>query len=66
MNNLVFAKAMQSYIRKHRDVKLVTTESGRIYLVSDLTYDTTKVSHRTSINKTNETKQRYLWMHLSI
>ena len=42
MNNLVFAKAMQSYIRKHRDVKLVTTESGRIYLVSDLTYDTTK------------------------
>ena len=42
MNNLVFAKAMQSYIRKHRDVKLVTTESGRSYLVSDLTYDTTK------------------------
>ena len=42
MNNLVFAKAMQSYIRKHRDVKLVTTENGRIYLVSDLTYDTTK------------------------
>ena len=38
MNNLVFAKAMQSYVRKHRDVKLVTTESGRSYLVSDLTY----------------------------
>ena len=42
MNNSVFAKAMQSYVRKHRDVKLVTTESGRCYLVSDLTYYTTK------------------------
>ena len=42
MNNTVFAKAMQSCVRKHRDIKLVTTESGRSYLVLDLTYYTTK------------------------
>ena len=34
MNNPVFGKAMEN-IRKHRDIKLVTTEKGTYYLVSE-------------------------------
>ena len=33
MNNAVFGKAMKN-VRKHRDVKPVTTEGRRNYLVS--------------------------------
>ena len=41
MNNSVFGKAMEN-VRKHRDVKLVTTEKRRIKLVSEPNYHTTK------------------------
>ena len=41
MNNSVFGNTMEN-VRKHRDIKLVTTEKRRIKLVSEPNYHTTK------------------------
>ena len=41
MNNSVFRKTMEN-ARKHRDIKLVTTEEKRSKLVSEPNYHTTK------------------------
>ena len=41
MNNALFGKTMEN-VRKHRDVKLVTTERRRNYLVSEPKYHTNK------------------------
>ena len=41
MNNAVFGKTMES-VRKHRDIKLVTTDNRRNRLVTEPNYHTTK------------------------
>ena len=41
MNNSVFGKTMEN-VRKHRDIKLVTTDKRRNQLVSEPSYHTTK------------------------
>ena len=42
MNNAVFAKIMEN-VRKHRDIKLITTEKRRNYLLSEPNFHTTKL-----------------------
>ena len=42
MNNSVFGETMEN-VRKHRDIKLVTTEKRRNYLVSEQNYRKTKL-----------------------
>ena len=41
MNNPVFGKAMEN-VRKHRDIKLVTTDKRRNQLLSEPNYHATK------------------------
>ena len=41
MNNVVFGKTLEN-VRKHRNIKLVTTEKRITYLVSEPKYHTTK------------------------
>ena len=56
MNNVVFGKTMEN-IRKHRDIKLVTTDKRRNKLVSEPNYHTMNyISEDLSIIEMNKTK----------
>ena len=56
MNNAVFGKTMEN-IRKHRDIKIVTTDKKRNKLVSEPNYHTMNyISEDLSIIEMNETK----------
>ena len=56
MNNAVFGKTMEN-IRKHRDIKLVTTNKKRKKLVSEPNYHTINyISEHLSITEMNKTK----------
>ena len=42
MNNLVFGKTIEN-VKKHRDIKLVTTKTRKNYLSYEPNYHTTKL-----------------------
>ena len=62
MNNVVFGKTIEN-VRKHRRIKLVTTERTRYYLVSEPNYHTTNFFTENLLAiemKTKKEKQKYL------
>ena len=69
MNNAVFGKTMEN-IRKHRDIKLVTTDKKRSKLVSEPNYHTMNyISEDLSIIETKKTKikmNKPIYLGLSI
>ena len=69
MNNSVFGKTMEN-IRKHRDIKLVTTNKRRSKLVSEPNYHTINyISEDLSIIEMNNTKVKMnepIYLGLSI
>ena len=69
MYNAVFVKTMEN-VRKHRDIKLVTTEGKRNYLVSEPNHHTTKffIEHLVAIKmkKTQILMNKPAYLELSI
>ena len=71
MNNSVFGKTMEN-VRKHRDIKLVTTDEKRNKLVSEPNYHTTKrfsenlLATEMKKTKVKMNKPIYLGMSMSI
>ena len=69
MNNAVFGKTMEK-IRKHRDIKLITTDKKRSKLVSEPNYHTANyISEDLSIIEMNKTKvkmNKSIYLGLSI
>ena len=53
MNNAVFGKTTEN-VRKHRDIKLVTTERRKNYLVLETNEHTTKFFYRKFIGNRNK------------
>ena len=69
MNNAVFGKTMEN-VRKHRNIKLVTTERRRNYLVSEPNYHTTTFFTENSLaiemKKTQILMKKPVYLVLSI
>ena len=69
MNNAVFGKTMEN-VRKNRDIKLVTTERRRNYLVIEPNYYTTKFFTKNllaiEMKKTQITINKLVYLGLSI
>ena len=69
MNNAVFGNTMEN-VRKYRDIKLVTTERRRNYLVSEPNYHTTKFFTEnllaTEMKKTQILMNKPIYLGLSI
>ena len=69
MNNAGFGKTMEN-VRKHRDIKLVTTDKRRSQLVSEPNYHTTKYFSEnlmaTEMKKTKEKMINPIYLGMSI
>ena len=63
MNNTVFGKTVEN-LRKHRNIKLVTTERTRNYLVSEPDFHTTKFFTETLL--AIEVRKTHIIMNKSI
>ena len=58
MNNAVFGKTMEN-VRKHRSIKLITTERRGNCLVSEPHYHTTKFSQKFVSNRSEKNSNTY-------
>ena len=69
MNNAVFGKTMKN-VRKHRDIRLVTTDRRRIQLTSESNYHTTKYFSEnlmaTEMKKTKVKMNKPIYLGMSI
>ena len=69
MNNSVFGKTMEN-IRKHREIKLLTTDKKRSKLVSEPNYHTINLISEdlsiTEMKKTKEKMSKPIYLGLSI
>ena len=69
LNNSVFGKTMEN-VRKQRNIKLVTTEKRRNYLLSEPNYDITKFFAKNilalEVKKTRILKNKSVYLGLSI
>ena len=66
MNNAVFGKTMEN-VRKHRDIKLVTTDKRRNQFAFKPNYHTTKyLSENLMAIEMKKKKQKQKWISQSI